>query len=202
MKSSTGLSTATASCRSCNMIFTTKSRRIVSLHIYLLRSNSFSRRINSFRFEIQIQSLQLHQAALHSHSEPAVFSLLANSSLQSAMLSDFTLSKTLPGWLNSTPLLHWDCTTCLEYLLKLLFWHCSELYWTSCSCIALNYSALQAVPRHSLSAIYGQLQAGFQVPWGTQSNIFDHYLPYSKQGGFQFRFTSGWSWLPKTWAPM
>ena len=85
MKSSTGLSTATASCRSCNMIFTTKSRRIVSLHIYLLRSNTFSRRINSFRFEIQIQSLQLHQAALLSHSGPAVFSLLANSSLHSTV---------------------------------------------------------------------------------------------------------------------
>ena len=141
MKSLTGLSTATASCRSCNMIFTTKSRRIVSLHIYLLRSNSFSRRINSFRFEIQIQSLQLHQAALLSHSEPAVFSLLANSSLQSAMLSDFTLSKTSPGWLNSTaPLrLHYMSWIPFKALILALQWtvlNFMQLYCTELQCTA------------------------------------------------------------------
>ena len=76
---------------------------------------------------------------------------------------------------------------------------CTRLSCTVLQYIALGCIALQVVGRHSLSAIYGQLEAGFQVPWGTQSNISNHYLPpYSKQGGFRFRFPSGWSWLLKT----
>ena len=129
----------------------------------------------------------------------------------------------------STVLLdHWDWTSWIKFeaLLLVTALFCTQLCKTSLGCkcialpctapcctwlsctvlhlavlqyIALDCIALQVVGRHSLSAIYGQLEAGFQVPWGTQSNISNHYLPpYSKQGGFRFRFPSGWSWLLKT----
>ena len=50
----------------------------------------------------------------------------------------------------------------------------------------VTWASLQAVARHSLSAIYGQLQAGFQVPWGTQSNISARYLPRDIQSKVDF----------------